>query len=1176
MRPACIRPCVWLLTACGLLPTVLRAADGPIDFNRDVRALLSNKCFFCHGPDADERKGGTDGLRFDTPEGIVADLGGYAAVVPGDPAASALIERVSSDDDSLVMPPPESGSRLSPQEVETLRRWIAEGAKYPRHWSYVPPARPAVPDVPDPVRCENAIDRFVAARLARRGLRPAPEADRTTLVRRVTLDLTGLPPTPGQVAAFVADGSPDAYGRLVDRLLADPAYGEQQARKWLDLARYADSAGYADDPPRTIWGYRDAVIRAMNAGTPFDEFTLDQLAGDLRPDPTPDALLATAFHRNTLTNNEGGTDDEEFRTVAVVDRVNTTAAVWMGTTMACAQCHTHKYDPITQAEYFRFYDFFNQSADADRRDESPLLELYTDAQKRRKAAWEAERRSLEERLRTPTPESLAGFPAWEAAVTAEPRWTPLRPTAVATKSAATAEILDDASVRVAAGGETDVYTVTLPAGGSSLAALRLEALTDDALPGGGPGHGGGNFVVSRVTATATPPATERVPGRFVRVELPGKGKMLSLAEVQVFDGADNVAGSGVASQSSTDFGGPAGLAIDGDTDGDFRKAKSTTHTAASDDPWWELDLKASRPIDRVVLWNRTDGAVGGRLAGAKLTVLDEKRNPLFERVFGEAPAPSAEASIGGGRPAPFVAAFADFEQSGFPASSVVAGAGPETGWAISPRQGKSHSLTLLPTAPLDLPTGSTLTVVIEQTSQFASHTLGRFRLSTTPDSQAAERVAIPQDVLAALAVPAGSRTDAQRSTLTNHYLAAVAPELKSARDRLAAVVKSLGDLKPGTTVPVMRDLPPESRRTTRVQRRGNYADLGETVTAGVPEAFGDLPADGPQDRLALARWLVDESNPLTARVAANRLWMQFFGAGIVRTPEEFGSQGEPPTHPDLLDWLATELVRIGWDVKAIQRLIVTSATYRQAAGSAERGVRSAESASATPHSELRTPYSADPDNRWLARGPRFRLPAETIRDQALAASGLLSRTMYGEPVRPPQPSLGLTAAFGGSTDWKTSEQEGRYRRGLYTTWRRSNPYPSMAAFDAPNREVCTLRRDRTNTPLQALVTLNDPAYVEAAQALARRMAAVEGSPADKAAAGFRLCVSRDPGEPERDRVVALYESVKADYATDPKAATAMATDPLGPLPAGADPAGLAAWTVVANVLLNLDETLTRP
>lgn len=1155
---------MWRVALALLLVTFTAAAetagdDVPdrIDFNRDIRAILSDRCFACHGPDEGQRQ--TD-LRLDLAESAVATLeSGVIAVVPGRPEESELMARITTDDSSLKMPPPDSKKRLSSHEIELLRKWIEQGAPFAKHWSYEQPVRPSIPDVREPERASNPIDRFVLARLDAEGLSLSQPADRYSLIRRLSLDLTGLPPTPEAADAFANDASPDAYERLVDQLLANPAYGEQRARKWLDLARYADSAGYADDPPRTIWAYRDYVIRAFNDNTPFDAFTIEQLAGDLLPNPTNEQLVATAFHRNTLTNNEGGTNDEEFRNVAVVDRVNTTAAVWLGTTMACAQCHTHKYDPITQEEYFRVFAFFNNTADADLRDESPLLDIYTDEQIRQRISLENEKQDLEQQLRTPTAETVAGFIAWQEKLTAEPEWRPLMPVEFKASSGVAATVLADASVRIPSEAATDIYHLQFDVQERAITALRLEALADDSLPAGGPGNGNGNFVLSRVSASVTPPSASPTKGRFIRIDLPGDDKILSLAEVQVFSANENIAPKGKASQSSVTYKGRPNRAIDGNTDGDYFGANSTTHTESSSNPWWELDLKAERPIDRIAVWNRTDNGLHERLAGAKLTVFDAKRHVVFERVLETAPNPSSDISVGGPRPVPFAAAFADFSQDGFPASAVIANTDPvNTGWAVAPQQGKPHVLTILLASPIEAGAGETMSLSIEQTSKYLQHTLGHFRVSATSSASAAERSSLPLDVQEILATPRGERTPGQTTALERHYLAAVAPELEPARRRLADLTKNLAELKPVTTVPVMRELPPEKRRVTHLQHRGNYLDEGEEVTAGVPEAFPPLPDAEPINRLTLAKWLVSDENPLTARVAVNRMWEDLFGVGLVRTSEEFGSQGEPPSHPALLDWLAVEYRDSGWDTKALIRLIVTSAAYRQ---------------SASASSEL---FERDPENRLLARGPRFRLPAESVRDQALAVAGLLGTTMYGEPVRPPQPSFGLTAAFGGSTDWKTSAGEDRYRRGIYTTWRRSNPYPSMAAFDAPNREVCTLRRPRTNTPLQALVTLNDPVYVEAAQGLARRVVEDEVSHDEKAARAFRLCLMRSPTSDEVAAIVQLYADAKADYATRPEEALKLATDPLGPLPDGANSAEYAAWTVVANVLLNLDETLAKP
>lgn len=749
-----------------------------IDFNRDVRPILSNNCFQCHGPDEKTRKAK---LRLDTKEGAHA-----AAVVPGKPDASELIVRLlATPDDASVMPPVKTGKKLTAREIDILKQWVKEGAAYSAHWSYAPLTRPAVPKTK--FATANPVDAFLFARLEAEKLEPSPRADKYALARRVALDLTGLPPTPEELDAFLMDDTAQAYEQLVDKLLARPAYGEHWARMWLDLARYADSAGYADDPLRTIWKFRDYVIQSFNANKPFDQFTIEQLAGDLLPNATTEQLIATAFHRNTMTNSEGGTSDEEFRNVAVVDRVNTTYMVWMGTSMGCAQCHTHKYDPISQTEYFRSFAFFNNTADADRPDESPVL------------------------------------PFWAAGVL-------------------------------------------------------------------------------------------------------------------------------------------------------------------------------------------------------------EKKTALEKQV---------------------------------------------------------------------------------------------------------------SDLEAALK---GKKAD----------------EMKPERDKLAALKNEVAALKPESTVPIFKELTGAQRRKTRLQFRGNFLDLGDEVTEGTPAALHAYPKDAPKDRLGFAKWLVSAENPLTARVMANRFWEQIFGVGLVRTTEEFGAQGELPSHPELLDWLASELVAQKWDVKKFLKLLVTSAAYQQ-------------SAKVSPGL-----YERDPDNRLLARGPRVRLSAEMIRDQALSAAGLLSPKMLGPSVRPQQPNLGVSAAFGGAIDWQTSTGEDKYRRGVYTQWRRSNPYPSLSTFDAPNRDTCVVRRARTNTPLQALVTMNDPVYVEAAQALARRTIEKGGkTTAEKAKFAFRACLVRPPTDGEVERLVKLYDDAKAKFSKDAPKASQFATNPLGPLPKGVDVNEAAAWTVVANVIMNLDEMLMK-
>ncbi len=1094
-------------------PAHVAEADEVVDFNRDIRPLLSGNCLVCHGPDEGSRV--TD-LRLDTEAGSQEDLGGYAAIAPGDAEASEIIERLTTDDADLRMPPEGKGRAFTPADVELIRRWIDQGAHYARHWSYVKPERPPLPPVTDETWPINAVDYFVLAKLEAEGLTPSPAADRLTLARRVALDLTGLPPTWQEASAFANDPRSDAYEIYVDQMLAKPTFGERWASVWLDLARYADSAGYADDPMRTIWAYRDYVIRSLNENKPFDEFTIEQIAGDLMDDPTESQLIATAFHRNTMTNNEGGTNDEEFRNVAVVDRVNTTMAVWMGTTMACAQCHTHKYDPITLDEYFQFFDFFNQTADADQRDERPVLAIWTDEQKQRKRELQTQLAELEKSLNHSTPEIRAAQRKWVAELIAPATWQALQPTSATLNDRALD--VDGQGWIMTASDSSDAGEIVINcAVDAPLASLRLEAPAGDesALP------------VSDVHATWSPSESAATPARYVRIDLPGDKKMIHLAELQVFANGVNVAATATATQSSTGFGGNVQYAIDGNTDGTFNSG-SVTHTAVEKDPWLELDLGSIQPIDSLVIWNRTDGgeSILQRLTGFKISLLDEKREVTWQHSPPEVPSPQHR-----------------YVTTGIVPLDLTAIAGEDGSYVLD--------------AVKEI-TGGTLTIRLNVPPSKSK----RFRLSMTSDDRVIQWRDIPAKIRRAIDKPESAQTNSERDQIAEYYRT-VTPLLADVRSQVETRRAELAKLTPETSVPVMRDLPEAKRRVTKVQQRGSYLSTGDEVSAGVPAAFHDLRvASGSRpDRMTLARWLVDEDNPLTARVIANRHWEQIFGIGLVDTSEDFGSQGEMPSHPQLLDYLAVELGEGGWNLKSLLRMLVTSATYRQ-------------SSQATP--EL---FQNDPDNRLLARGPRFRATAEVVRDQALFVSGLLSDKMFGPPVQPMQPNLGLSAAFGSGTDWKTSSGEDRYRRGLYTLWRRSSPYPSMAQFDSPNREVCTVRRIRTNTPLQALVTLNDPVYIEAAQALARRAIEAENDPQSRVTFMFEQVLLRRPSDAEVTRLLTFIDELTGHYGRHAEEAAAMATEPLGPLTdelaSRCTTTELAVWTVLSNVILNLDETFMK-
>ncbi|WP_422927645.1 PSD1 and planctomycete cytochrome C domain-containing protein [Singulisphaera sp. PoT] len=1000
------------------------AADGssaPVDFARDIRPILARHCYACHGPDEGQRKGK---LRLDVKAEAFAEHDVGRPFVPRSVDESEALRRVTSDDPEERMPPGGAEKRLTPEQVGLLRRWVEQGATWEQHWAFQKPTRPAPPAIKDAAWPRNPIDHFVLARLERDGLAPSPEADRTTLIRRVCLDLTGLPPTPEMVARFLADPSPAAYESLVDRLLASPAYGERWARPWLDLARFADTKGYEKDLRRTIWRYRDWVIDAFNADKPYDAFTVEQLAGDLLPNPTPDQLLATAFHRNTLVNDEGGTDDEEFRIIAVKDRIDTTGQVWMGLTIGCAKCHSHKYDPISQKEYYQAFAFFDQTEDADRYDDSPTLPVPSLAQREQLADLDAKILRFEADLHAPTSARLEAIETWASAIRARNRWTFLKPERMEASSGSTLNLQADGSVLAQASAPSkESYSLTLPlAGLGKIGSIQLEALTDPSMPNRGVGRasGDGNFVLTGISATL-------------------KGR----------DGKD--------------------------------------------------------------------------------------------------------------RPLGFAMAEADFSQDNYPVAHALKNPDPQHhGWAVSPQQGKSHQAVFRLDQPVNVEDGDRLVVTLDHqfTFGYPGFSLGRFRLSGSADPANPIGSSDPEGVVAIAAIAPEARTPEQRDALLRDY-ADRAPELKSKRDAVARLKADKDAILNSVRTPIFRELPGERKRITRMHNRGNFLDPGEKVEAATPARFHPLPKDAPNNRLGLARWLMDPENPLTARVAVNRQWSQFFGRGLVESQEDFGSQGIPPTHPDLLDWLAVDFREGRWSFKRLCRQIVTSATYRQVSRS-------------TPDR-----LAKDPENRLFSRGPRFRMEAEMIRDEALAVSGLLSQRMMGPSVMPYQPD-GIWKSTYSKDNWVTSAGAERHRRGLYTFIKRTSPYPAMLVFDAPSRESCTVRRISTNTPLQALVTLNDEVYIEAAQALARR-STIEagGDPSSRIAHALQLALIRTPKPREVEALAALYRQRLAYYQAHADEAKALAAEPLGPLPPGMDAADLAALTSVCNVILNLDEFLTR-
>lgn len=994
------------------------AAEPKVDFARDIRPLLASKCYDCHGPE--KVKGG---LRLTSLEH--ARRGGESgdpAVVAGQSARSTLIQRIITDDEDDVMP--QKSARLTPGEIALLRRWIDEGAVWPdnlSHWAYVKPLRPALPDIAaftarhPSFRPLNAIDHFVFARLEQEGMVPSLATDKARWLRRVSLDLVGLPPGPKELAAFLSDTGEQAFERVVDRLLASPHYGERWARPWLDLARYADSHGFQRDDLRDLWPYRDWVIRAMNADLPFDRFTVFQLAGDLLPEAdaekNSDPLIATGFHRAAPTNVEAGTDQEEGRVNQVFDRVNTTATVWLGSTLECAQCHDHKYDPFSQRDYYRLFAYFNSTeretdfatpkAMAALKFTGPFLSLPNPADDTRRSALRQKLDQNAAHLAAETACVLRDASAAEAAATDALNLASQAHRLDIAQFESTGEspyrILPDQSVLLEDEvPDRDTYTVMVRTKLTGITGFKLEALTDPSLPGEGPGRGEAsrpNFVLTSFRVTAAPDGGSPAPVQLVRA---------------------------TASFSQSKFS------------------------------------------------------------------VENLLNPISDQ---------------------------------------------RTGWAINPQFRRDHWAKFETAAVLGSPLGTTLVFTLTQNFG-VGRAIGRLRLSALTGPVAAP--SFPAEVAAIFRTPRPLRTEAQTAALHEHFVAQdpKVTALKIARAQLNQELAALA----GPRTLVMREV--AAPRPTAVMKRGNFLDPGEAVQPGTPAILhAAAPTAGLGTRLDLARWLVDPANPLVARVTVNRWWAEFFGRGLVTTPEDFGIKGEAPTHPALLDWLAIEFVESGWSMKHLHRRIVLSATYRQ-------------SSRVTP--ELLT---RDDANRLVARGPRFRLDAEAIRDNALAIAGLLSPKLGGPPVRPFQPpGLWESKVGGDRVTYDVSTGEDAHRRGIYTVWKRSSPYPSFINFDATARTACTVRRSRSNTPLQALTLLNDPVYVEAAQALARRvLAALPSGTADaRLRLAFQLCLAREPSSVESAVLASL-----------------LARQP------DAHPDELTAWQSVALALLNLDETITK-
>jgi hypothetical protein len=1006
-----------------------------VSFARDVRPILAAACFNCHGPDEKERKAG---LRLDTPEGALGAREDGAAFVPGDVQASLAWQRITAEDQALRMPPPDSGKSLRPEQVEVLRRWIEQGAEYASHWAFVAPQRPPLPSVVRESWVRNPVDRFVLARLESEGLAPAQEADRSTLLRRLSLDLIGLPPEPAEIDAFLADSSELAYEKQVERLLESPHYGERWGRFWLDAARYADSNGYEKDKPRQVWCYRDWVIEALNRDLPYDEFIVQQLAGDLLPNPTQDQLVATGFLRNSMINEEGGIDPEQFRMEAMFDRMDAIGKGILGLTIQCGQCHSHKYDPLTQEEYYRMFAFLNNAHEA-------CIAAYTKEEAAQRGAILRQIAEVEAQLQAATPDWPARMAAWEASVANnQPQWTIVRPELDAS-GGQKHYLLPDGSILAAGYAPTKHETTfTCRTDATTITAVRLELLNDPNLPLGGPGRS--------------------IYG------------LCALTEFKL-------------------------QAAPADSPGEVRDVKIASATADVNPPEAEL-----------------------------ASVFDDRSGR--RRVTG-------------------------------PISHAIDGV-DETAWGLDIGPGRSNvprKAVFVLEQPLSIPGGMILTFRLVQnhggwnSDDNQNNNLGRFRFSVT-DAPQPTADPLPAEVRQILQLAPASRTPEQVQKVFSYWRTTV-PEWQAANDQIEALWKQ-HPAGSSQLVLLERDEP----RTTHMLVRGDFLKPGPPVAPGVPAFLHPLPADQPLNRLTFARWLVDRRSPTTARSLVNRVWQAYFGQGLVATSEDLGVQSEPPSHPELLDWLAVEFMEAGWSLKHLHRLIVTSATYRQ-------------DSRVTPELLARDPY-----NRLLARGPRFRVEAEVVRDIALAASGLLVRKVGGPSVFAPAPEfLFVPPASYGPKVWREATGEDRYRRGLYTFCYRSVPYPALQAFDMPNGDFSCVRRVRSNTPLQALTLLNETLFVECARALAQRTLNEGGTDnAARLAYAFRRCLGRLPTQQEAEILLGLLVRQRERFATgklDPWELAGASGEQRPALPAGVTPAELGAWIAVSRVLLNLDETITK-
>ncbi|GMW01781.1 MAG: hypothetical protein AMXMBFR84_29180 [Candidatus Hydrogenedentota bacterium] len=1026
-----------LVLAFGLLTSlVLPLSSGEeVSFSHQVLPILSGNCFQCHGPDPTSRKGK---LRLDDAEDALAERGGPPVIVPGNPDASELIRRVISTDSNERMPPPEAGDALSAEQVALLRQWISEGARYSTHWSFTKPSRPAVPTLLETAWARNAIDHFIGARLEQKGLEPSPDASRLALLRRLSIDLTGLPPSIDEIERAESDTSETWYGELVERLLASPHYGEHWARDWLDAAQYADSDGFEKDKPRQVWAWRDWVIRAFNEDMPYDQFVIEQIAGDLLPDASQDQRVATGFLRNSMINEEGGIDPEQFRMEAQFNRVDIVGRALLGLTVQCAQCHTHKYDPISHTEYYGLLAFLNNAHEA-------CITVYSPGEEKQREDILRLVSQIETEIKARYPDWRARVAGWESEVKAQPEpvWEVME-LAFDDSSAGGQKCIPQGDGSYLAQGYAPTQfqpKMTATTALNRITAVRIELIPDPNLPRGGPGR-------SVYGACA-------------------------LSEFEMRIAAADVA-------------------------------------IANYDQW-------------------TPVAIESAIASV---------NPSIRTLGSEFPDRQERNRITGG------IAFAIDGKA-------------ETAWStdVDPeRRNQEHGAIFKLAEPLSVEPGKVLAFRIGQqhggwnSDDNQTNNLGRFRISVTDSDALPDRV-LPGLVRQALELAPEERSEQEWGQLFAQWRV-TQPALAEANARIAALLQALPS---GTTQLVLQER--STPRVTHRLERGDFLSPAEPVRPGVPAFLNALDVEGDLDRLDLARWLVSPEAPTTARTFVNRVWQHYFSEGIVQTASDLGTQGDTPTHPELLDWLAVEFMESGWKIKDLHRLIVMSSTYRQ-------------SSQTTP-----ALLELDPYNRLLARGERFRVKGETVRDIALSASGLINLTVGGPSVYAPAPEyLFQPPASYGPKTWNTATGPERYRRALYTFRFRSVPYPALQVFDTPAGDAPCTRRERSNSPLQALTTLNEPLMFECAAGLARLTIAEGGATTrSRMDYAFRRCVSRPADELELARLEQFLEKQRARIAAGELGAesivqTANPDD---------DMVELAAWTLTARVLLNLDETIVR-